>query len=1261
MRCAVLSASVFLVCALPGPDARAHDGPPEPLSLHERGDDGDGGRVMGTSFGLLQSVNGVAWDIICAEAIGYTEQYDPVVHWSAGGTLFVGSPKGLFISRDGGCNWSPHSFFTTRGASDVRGAPGQPNVVFATSSRIAAQNGLFRSDDDGFNWTTLAARADTQYTAIRFAPSNPMRAYASAWSLDDSAPLVYRSDDAGQSFVESTAIAPWFSGFTLVAVSPTDPEVLFASVYDGSEYVLLASNDAGATFAEVARDARAFRAMVFEPDTGIVWATANRLFRSSDGGKTFVKHVAPKRPACITRARGETELCGSSLDEFAIAVLELDGGITPTFRFDQSRGLLSCAPGSSVHDICTPIWGAIAALLGLPSEDGGMVTPDGGADGGPAGSDGGDAGASIAADGGPNEGKSPGGCGCAESGGPERVGWIAILGLRAAMRRSRRKRAKRAGRSNLSAGTAGVPRARGGATAAALVSILCGVVALVVACSPTPPPGPPDAGAADPCTPNPCGEAHRTVCTTDASGAPSCACDPGFHDVAGACIADSPCDPNPCIQPHKTVCSLVGSVAACGCDPGFVEDDHGDCVPSPDDCSAQHVTGDAFEPDECPTLARDIGGSGTQRESHTLDPQDDVDWFRVDVGKGRIIRVQAESSSSMPLRADAWMGSPLAPVGRAHGGSVGVDAAWRAPAAGTFYFRVAAGEPTSVPIPYTISLGDLGLDDTGDSVSEARAGSLGEPELGTLQFNGDVDVLSFMLEAGHTWRFEWSTSAPTPLLADWLDGAGTVIRSGATTGGTGELVTRTESTGDVFIALHADPEVAEMPWSVTVTDLGPDDHGDAPAEATAIAPGAPQQAGTLERDGDVDVFSFTAIAGHIYDFICTPVSVSDCLVTLVDPSGTLVAEDLDGLEGRVTTEVGVAGTWTVQVTAPPGQTGGYTYALFDLGVDDFGDDSMTAAALGMPPVGGTVSGVGNIETAGDRDYLQFEADIDHIYDITCTRNTLGACNMRVFDVNGLPVAQDTNGGDARTLHLYKGGGTYYVEISGAGTATGTYSWKIEDHQHDDHGDDLFAATPMLANGAWVNGEIQTFTDQDWLSFAAVADHAYRIVCQRVSLGDCLLTVEDAAENVLAQDTNGQDAEVVVKMLSSADDYLQISAPMGQLGTYWVKIEDLGQDDCPETQAGAPAMFVNGIAANGVFEYPGDIDVREASLVANTVYHLTATGVPLRFTVYASDGVTVIASGAPPASFSDPVAGPHYLEVRALSPMATGAYSIAVSP
>jgi len=79
-------------------------------------------------------------------------------------------------------------------------------------------------------------------------------------------------------------------------------------------------------------------------------------------------------------------------------------------------------------------------------------------------------------------------------------------------------------------------------------------------------------GNADPCVPNPCAGLHKTICISQGDQ-PLCLCDPGYvQNQSGDCVPDDidPCQPNPCQAPHRTQCRNVSGSAQCDCDPGYV-------------------------------------------------------------------------------------------------------------------------------------------------------------------------------------------------------------------------------------------------------------------------------------------------------------------------------------------------------------------------------------------------------------------------------------------------------------------------------------------------------------------------------------------------------------------------------------------------------------------------------------------------------------------------------------------------------------------
>ena len=82
-------------------------------------------------------------------------------------------------------------------------------------------------------------------------------------------------------------------------------------------------------------------------------------------------------------------------------------------------------------------------------------------------------------------------------------------------------------------------------------------------------------------------------------------------------------------------------------------------------------------------------------------------------------------------------------------------------------------------------------------------------------------------------------------------------------------------------------------YSYRLEDMGVDDHGDTLATATPIVPSTTYTNAKFEVSGDVDWFSFTAEAGHIYEH--GGLSLQECVIPMLSVS----AGDTGRAAGRI--------------------------------------------------------------------------------------------------------------------------------------------------------------------------------------------------------------------------------------------------------------------------------------------------------------------------------------------------------------------------
>jgi len=301
-----------------------------------------GGRVLAVSgvagepehfyFG---SVNGGVWEtrdagrtwnpIFDAQPIGSIGAL--AVAPSNPGIIYAGSGEadmrsdisqgnGMYRSSDGGRSWQHIGLDDTQQIGRIRVHPTNPDLVYVAALGHPygpnAERGLFRSKDGGRSWTRILSRNDSDTGAIdvTFEPGNPSTLYASLWQTRRTPWSVYppsngagsglfKSTDGGDHWIELTGHLPGNGlpskpGRIGIAVAPSNPSRVYA-VVDAEAGGLYRSDDAGATWTRASADQRVwsrgwyFGELAVEPkDADIVYSMNVNLYRSADGGKTFV-------------------------------------------------------------------------------------------------------------------------------------------------------------------------------------------------------------------------------------------------------------------------------------------------------------------------------------------------------------------------------------------------------------------------------------------------------------------------------------------------------------------------------------------------------------------------------------------------------------------------------------------------------------------------------------------------------------------------------------------------------------------------------------------------------------------------------------------------------------------------------------------------------------------------------------------------------------------------------------------------------------
>jgi hypothetical protein len=518
--------------------------------------------------------------------------------------------------------------------------------------------------------------------------------------------------------------------------------------------------------------------------------------------------------------------------------------------------------------------------------------------------------------------------------------------------------------------------------------------------------------------------------------------------------------------------------------------------------------------------------------------------------------------------------------------------------AGDYFLRVRKPPRTTIA-SYLFRLEDLGPDDHGDSLAEATPiSSDAVPGSGHFDRLGDVDVLSFQAQAGEIHAFTCTPAGYAErCLVTLLDADGHELARDHE-GTTGYLAHEFARAGTYSFRLETFIG-GNYTWKLEY--LGRDDHGDTPATATALSIGVSSN-GRLELAGDVDVFSFTAQAGHFYEFTCSPPSVTDCNVELVDGEGRVLASDTtSALKATVGSRLASTGTYFLRVLGGPGSTGHYQYRLIDYGLDDHGDTPATAT-----PLTEQETRYGSIGHPGDLDVFAFSAEANHIYQLSCTPTTYDfACQAALLDGSGAVLVQGSPSTSPTTLRYeLRTAGTYYLQLRAGNAYFGNYSYRLEDLGPDDHGDTQETATvvlPVTRETEFTSGRFELPEDVDYLSFKALAGHTYELLCIGCS-GAVLLDASGTEVLRATRDSDGVSMLLTREMETEGTWYLRLEGPSES--TYSWRLLDRGVDDHGDTPATATRLEAPETVLAARLESLIDVDVFSFSAQAGFRYEFT---------------------------------------------------------
>jgi photosystem II stability/assembly factor-like uncharacterized protein len=223
----------------------------------------------------------------------------------------IGYGNGMYKSTDGGKSWSRVGLADSRQIGKILVDPKDPNIVFVAALGHAyganAERGVFKSTDGGQTWQAVLHKDDnTGAIDLAFDPQNSQTIYASLWQTrrppwnvypasNGPGSGLYKSTDGGANWTQLTKGVPTEGlGRIGVAVAPSEHDRVYAIV-DAKDGGLYRSDNAGATWHRTDDEHRIwgrgwyFGVVAVDPkNPDLVYVSNTSMYRSTDGGKTFV-------------------------------------------------------------------------------------------------------------------------------------------------------------------------------------------------------------------------------------------------------------------------------------------------------------------------------------------------------------------------------------------------------------------------------------------------------------------------------------------------------------------------------------------------------------------------------------------------------------------------------------------------------------------------------------------------------------------------------------------------------------------------------------------------------------------------------------------------------------------------------------------------------------------------------------------------------------------------------------------------------------
>ncbi len=342
-----------------------------------------------------------------------------------------------------------------------------------------------------------------------------------------------------------------------------------------------------------------------------------------------------------------------------------------------------------------------------------------------------------------------------------------------------------------------------------------------------------------------------------------------------------------------------------------------------------------------------------------IEVPDDVDWFQFDPSEGAtyVFKTELGTLGGSVLRIIGSDGETELAIGTSTTLGEGALINWTAPSAGSYFIEVGGaggGHGT-----YSLSA-SMPLTDGGDSAATATALPVPAGINGTLKTPLDHDWFSFAATAGTSYLLRTVPGTVEEVVVTVVDKDGntTLYVDDNPNHDEGSAILWTALTdGTYYVVISTDDFSGTGSYGLSITQPPADDVGNYHGTATPlVVPGVVTQ--SLDFAGDVDWYSFTAVAGTHYEFATSLGTLPDSILRLYDTDGvTQLAFNDDTGGGSASLISWVApssGTYFVEVSGYRLSIGSYSLtSIIDSGPgSDLLDTAESADRFGKNQIEG---------------------------------------------------------------------------------------------------------------------------------------------------------------------------------------------------------------------------------------------------------------------------------------------------------------------